>query len=291
MNVRQKGLFICFAVYAVALIASIIIAKHFVGMHQWAVVSIGHLVATLVVYIASYIYQNSSLYDPFWSVAPAPIAIYIAFWPESGVINYEKIILVLLPVLFWSIRLTYNWASKWEGLIEEDFRYINLKKGSKLRINFVDFFGIHLFPTAQVNLSLLPIYYILSKSSADIHWFLYCASLFALLAVVLETVADKQMKEFAKDPINRGTTMQKGLWKFSRHPNYFGEVSFWFGLFLMTLSLDDYPAWLFISPLSMYLMFALVTCKMMDNRSLEKRSDYADYMQKTSQLFLWPSSK
>ena len=99
------------------------------------------------------------------------------------------------------------------------------------------------------------------------------------------------MKEFAKDPINRGTTMQKGLWKFSRHPNYFGEVSFWFGLFLMTLSLDDYPAWLFISPLSMYLMFALVTCRMMDDRSLEKRSDYADYMQKTSQLFLWPPSK
>ena len=60
------------------------------------------------------------------------------------------------------------------------------------------------------------------------------------------------------------------------------------GLYFMALSAGSSPSWLFICPLSMYLMFALVTCRMMDNRSLARRSDYAEYMKNTSQLFLWP---
>ena len=107
----------------------------------------------------------------------------------------------------------------------------------------------------------------------------------------METIADRQMREFASDTSNHGTTMRSGFWKFSRHPNYLGEVSFWLGLFLMALTAESSPVWLFICPLSMYLMFALVTCKMMDDRSLERRPDYAEYMQKTSQLFLWPPAK
>jgi steroid 5-alpha reductase family enzyme len=99
------------------------------------------------------------------------------------------------------------------------------------------------------------------------------------------------MRAFASDSSNHGTTMRSGFWKFSRHPNYLGEISFWLGLFLMAVAGGNYPVWLFICPLSMYLMFALVTCKMMDDRSLERRSDYAEYMQKTSQLFLWPPTK
>ena len=291
MNERQKGLFICFWVYLIAFVVAIYCANQIIGAHQWVVVSFAHFVATCVVYIGSFIYKNSSLYDPFWSFVPAPIAVYVAFWPESEVLDYEKILLVLVPIIFWSFRLNLNWLRKWPGLIEEDFRYVKLKKGSRLWINFVDFFGIHMFPTFQVNLSLLPIYYILSTDTGDVSWLLYCASIFTILAVSLETIADRQMREFASIPSNHRATMRTGFWKFSRHPNYLGEVSFWLGLFLMALTAENYPVWLFICPLSMYLMFALVTCQMMDKRSLERRPDYAEYMQKTSQLFLWPPAK
>ena len=95
------------------------------------------------------------------------------------------------------------------------------------------------------------------------------------------------MSEFRSRPENKGKTMNRSLWKYSRHPNYLGEVLFWWGLYLMTLSVNLNFWWLIICPLSMTLMFTLVTCSMMDNRSLLNRPDYSTYMAKTSQLLLW----
>ena len=80
-------------VYVIALVVAVVGSYQFLGLHQWLLVLIGHLLATVVVFIASQLYKNSSLYDPFWSVAPIPIAIYVAFWPESSEVNIEKVIL------------------------------------------------------------------------------------------------------------------------------------------------------------------------------------------------------
>ena len=88
-------------------------------------------------FIASSLFKNSSFYDPFWSIAPIPIVIYISFWPDSENLDYEKIFLFFIPVLYWGIRLTYNWARRWEGLYDEDFRYEDLKE---LKFaSFIDF--------------------------------------------------------------------------------------------------------------------------------------------------------
>jgi steroid 5-alpha reductase family enzyme len=108
--------------------------------------------------------------------------------------------------------------------------------------------------------------------------------------VVLETIADEQMRIFRRSN-NIGLTMQKGLWAYSRHPNYLGEILFWWGLYFMTLSLEPDLWYLFVCPLIMNLMFSLITCQMMDNRSLEKRPDYQEYMNSTRQLIIWKSVK
>ena len=128
MSKRAKSFFITGVVYVIALVVAVVGSYQFLGLHQWLLVLIGHLLATVVVFIASQIYKNSSLYDPFWSVAPIPIAIYVAFWPESSDVNIEKVILILIPFMFWALRLTANWMRDWVGLEHEDFRYINLKK-------------------------------------------------------------------------------------------------------------------------------------------------------------------
>ena len=271
-----------------AFIAAIVTCYFFSSSNQWLMLLTGHLSATLVVFISSQIFKNSSLYDPFWSVAPLPIAIYISIYPESGEIDLEKIFLVNLPIIFWSIRLTSNWARDWRGLSDEDFRYVNLK--SKPFSFFIDLFGIHIYPTLQVNLSLVPIYFALSISVSEVNIYLYLASAFTFLAVVLETIADEQMRIFRRSN-NIGLTMQKGLWAYSRHPNYLGEILFWWGLYFMTLSLELDLWYLFICPLVMNLMFSLITCRMMDNRSLEKRPDYQEYMNSTRQLIIWKSVK
>ena len=288
MGIKVKSLIICLLVYVFALAISILICSNIV-LNQWVTVLIAHIIATVIVYIASSLFKNSSFYDPFWSIAPIPIVIYISFWPDSENLDYEKIFLFFIPVLYWGIRLTYNWARRWEGLYDEDFRYEDLKE---LKFaSFIDFFGIHLYPTLQVNLSLLPVYYGLSVSTNPSNYWLYLASFYTIMAVTLELISDNQLWKFKKNKDNKNEFIKTGLWSYSRHPNYLGEILFWWGIFFMTLAVDTSYWYLFICPLSMNLMFALITCKMMDDRSLVKRDGYKDYMDKTNQLLIFPKKR
>tara|TARA_B100000242_G_scaffold73848_1_gene47465 strand:- start:10768 stop:11472 length:705 start_codon:yes stop_codon:yes gene_type:complete len=230
------------------------------------------------------ILKNSSLYDPFWSVAPVPIVIYLATQYQNST---TLKVLVLGPILFWAIRLTRNWIISWKGFDHEDFRYIDLKNTNKFKAEFNNFFGIHLFPTLIVNLGLFPILYVLTNN-VSVNIFLYLASIFTLLAVILETVADEQMRGFRNNPYNSGKTMKYKLWKYSRHPNYLGEILFWYGIFFMGLSSGLMPYWTLICPTAMLALFVFASCPMMDERSLKNRSDYKEYMDKTSMLLLLP---
>ncbi len=279
--------FITFATYVIAFAVAFLTCFLLAEYNQWMMLLAGHISATLAVFGASQIFKNSSLYDPFWSVAPIPIVIFLSLKPISGQINLEKVLLISLPVLIWGIRLTLNWARDWKGLTDEDFRYVNLK--AKPFGFLIDLFGIHLYPTLQVNLSLLPIYYALSVSSNEVSFTLYLASIFTLAAILLETIADEQMRKFRRND-RSGKTMKSGLWAYSRHPNYLGEILFWWGLYLMTISIDITYWFLFVCPLVMNLMFTLITCQMMDKRSLERRIDYKDYMRTTNQLIIWKSN-
>ena len=283
---KLKALLICLLVYLLAFGCAVLACINFLQLNQWFVILLGHLTATLVVFVASSIYKNSSFYDPFWSVAPIPIALYLSIYPESEIINAEKIYLFLIPILFWALRLTFNWIRRWEGLLDEDFRYIDLKSLRFSRL--VDLFGIHIYPTLQVNLSLLPIYFALSVNTNEVNTWTYIFSLFTFMAVILELISDNQLWKFKQSSENTGKFIETGLWKYSRHPNYLGEVLFWWGIYFMTLSLDLNYWYLFVCPLAMNLMFSLKTCSMMDERSLLKREGYKSYMDRTNQLLILP---
>ena len=277
---------ICILIYLISFYLSYILVPESIS-NIWLKITIWHIYATIFIYIGSVILKNSSLYDPFWSVAPIPIALYLA-------LNFENTLivkfLVLTPIIFWALRLTRNWIISWKGFDHEDFRYIDLKNTSMLKAEFNNFFGIHLFPTLIVNLSLYPLVFILTNNSNS-SIFLSFASLFTFLAVLLETISDEQMREFRKNPLNKSKTMKYKLWKYSRHPNYLGEIGFWFGIYMMGLSSGMAPFWIIICPLTMLALFIFVSCPMMDNRSLMNRPDYKDYMEVTSQLMLLPPKK
>ena len=250
----------------------------------WLKITIWHVYATIFIYFGSVLLKNSSLYDPFWSIAPIPIVIYLAIHSENSMLLK---ILITLPIIFWATRLTLNWIISWQGFEHEDFRYINLKNTNKFKAEINNFFGIHLFPTFIVNICLYPLIYVFTNK-VDINFGLYIASIFTFFAVILETVADEQMRKFRLNPNNKGKTMKYKLWKYSRHPNYLGEIGFWFGIYFMGVSSGFAPFWIIICPLLMLALFVFVSCPMMDQRSLKNRSDYKDYMEKTSQLFLLP---
>ena len=136
----------------------------------------------------------------------------------------------------------------------------------------------------MVNICLFPLYYAISINSEPLNFIDWFFCFFTLLAVLLEHISDEQMHKFKARQNNVSKTMKSGLWKYSRHPNYLGEILFWFGIFGFSLSqsLDNW--WLIVFPLSMLSMFVFASIPMMDTRSLEKREDYLEYMKKTPPL-------
>ena len=274
---------VCIIIYLISFYVSFKILPVTIT-NVWLTITIWHIYATLFIYFFSYLLKNSSLYDPFWSVAPVPIAIYLATQFEN---NLSVKLIVLIPIIFWALRLTRNWLISWRGFEHEDFRYIDLKNTTKIKSEINNLFGIHVFPTLIVNLGLLPLLFIFTNK-INISFSLILASIFTFCAVILETVADEQMRKFRSDTSNKGKTMKYKLWKYSRHPNYLGEILFWFGICFMGLSSGFAPMWTLICPITMLALFVFVSCPMMDNRSLINRADYKEYMEKTSSLILLP---
>ena len=283
--IKDKGIsqLLCISIYIVSFYLAYVLLPESINF-IWLKITIWHINATIFIYLGSVLLKNSSLYDPFWSVAPVPIVIYLSIQSENSILLK---MLVIFPILLWATRLTRNWVISWEGFHHEDFRYINLKNTNKYKAEFNNFFGIHLFPTLIVNICLYPLVYIFIND-VDVNVYIYISSIITLIAVILETVADEQMRKFRSDPRNKGKTMKYKLWRYSRHPNYLGEVGFWFGIYFMGISSGFAPLWLIVCPLAMLLLFVFVSCPMMDERSLKNRPNYKEYMDNTSQLMLLP---
>ena len=274
---------VCIFIYVVSFYLSYLLLPESIT-DTWSKIVVWHIFATIFIYIGSLILNNSSLYDPFWSIAPVPIVVYLTLSFNN---NIELIVLVSLPIFFWAIRLTRNWLISWQGFDHEDFRYIDLKNTNRVQAEINNFFGIHLVPTMLVNIGLYPLIYI-TTNEIETNIFLYLASIFTIVAVILETVSDEQMREFKSNDENKGKTMKYKLWKYSRHPNYLGEVLFWYGIYFMGLSSGIASYWTILCPTLMLALFIFVSCPMMDKRSLNNRVDYKEYMDKTSQLLLLP---
>ena len=256
---KKLSLLLVYLWYLLALLISFRVTE-LIGIlgNIWLKILIAHVIATIVIYVGSVIHNNSSLYDPFWSIAPVPIIIFLYTLSDINNLSTLNKILISAPIIFWSLRLTRNWIISWDGFSHEDFRYIELKKGGKIKLEFINFTGIHLIPTLQVNLSLFPLYFLFnSYELSSLNYPLIFASIFTILAVIIETIADEQMRSFRSNKKNEGITMNKGLWKYSRHPNYFGEVMFWVGLYLMAFLSIKTPFWLILSPISMIILFIL----------------------------------
>ena len=278
---KKGSLTLVFIYYVISFYLAYIFTKT-IDLNGWSLLLVWHITATIIIFLFSKIHNNSSIYDPFWHVAPIPIVFYIA--SQSSLSSFQ-LSLVLSAFLFWALRLTYNWFLNWTNLDHEDFRYIDLKNKNKLLAFVNDLFGIHLIPTLIVNASLYPIY--IALTSDNLNNLVYVGFILIILAVVVQYIADSQMRDFRKDQKNFGKTMKYGLWKYSRHPNYLGEVSFWFGLYIFAVASGSTSVWLLACPMVMLALFVFISCPMMDNRSLKKRSDYKEYMDKTPQLIMW----
>ena len=144
--------------YLISFIASYFIVQLLEIKYIWMYILLWHLISTLFIYLFSIIHNNSSIYDPFWSVAPIPIVIFLSIHSTNNLLIN---LLIIIPIMLWALRLTLNWIYTWDGLLHEDFRYIDLKDTSSGKAFINNLFGIHIIPTLIVNISLFPISYVL----------------------------------------------------------------------------------------------------------------------------------
>ncbi|MBP6730452.1 MAG: DUF1295 domain-containing protein [Chitinophagales bacterium] len=250
---------------------------------------IADLIATIVVFGFSYLFKNSSLYDPYWSVAPPLLAWY---WFHAGSYNFVQEAMFWC-IMLWAIRLTLNWVRGWHGLKHEDWRYIMLHDKNPKLYWFTSFAGIHMFPTVMVFLGMLPVYFTAKyiDTYKECEGFCFNGSLLALGALItvgatlIELIADEQMRRFKKRA-KPGEFINEGLWKYSRHPNYFGEIAFWFGLWVMQMSIEPIW-WTAIGFIAMFIMFRFASIPMMEQKNLASKSGYANYMERVSMLVPW----
>jgi steroid 5-alpha reductase family enzyme len=214
------------------------------------------------------------------------IAPWLAFGPGAGRDLDPRVAVILVLTLAYGLRLTWNWARGWSGLGHEDWRYVDIRHQTGRAYWVASFFALHFFPTVMTFLGCLPLYAALVESSAPFGVLDALAVVVTAGAIAIEGVADNQLREFRRTS-TEGRICDVGLWRYSRHPNYFGEISFWVGLWMFGVAAGA-PWWTGVGALAMVVLFAGASIPMAEKRSLRRRPHYADHQQRVSMLIPWP---
>ncbi|MFO0575186.1 MAG: DUF1295 domain-containing protein [Polyangia bacterium] len=304
-RVRLRGapaFLIVLVAYALALLAGAATASALHAQPLWQRAAAADVVATLVIFVFSLLCDCSSIYDPYWSAAPLPIVLWLALAPGSTEVPLGRRVLVAALVGAWGVRLTVNWVRGWSGFSQEDWRYVNLRQSTGRAYWLVSLLGLHLLPTVTVFLGMLPLFPALGHAAplspagtpAPFGALDVLAALLTAAAVLIETVADEQLRAFRREHPQSGPICERGLWGRCRHPNYLGEISLWWGVFLFGLAAQPpartdgngllATAVLALGALWITLLFKLITIPMIDRRSLARRPRYREHMRRLPAL-------
>lgn len=264
-------------VYAAALAAGLVVAEAASGAGPLVAALLGDLAATGVVFLASVAFDNTSLYDPYWSVLPLPLAVWWYLHPDGGD-RAEAVRFALAAGLLglWGLRLTANFLQGWSGLGQEDWRYSAYRRLGMLRYRLVSFGGLQLMPTLVVFAAMLPVYALTRGPGRGPGWLDALAAGAALSAAVLESAADEQKRRH-RSAAAPGEFAASGLWALCRHPNYLGEVGFWWGIGALGLAAGWRYAWVMGGAAVMTLLFRLISVPLMDRRMAARYPGYAGF--------------
>lgn len=226
---------VCCAAYFAALQSAVLVTTsprllpEFVGSDPIRQGLYADICATLVVFAISYTVDNTSVYDPFWPVAPCALT---AFWAHkaasasAGVLAQRQWLAVVL-VWAWALRLLIGvpWCGWRQGIDREDWRYVEIrsKTGGGLRYWATSLLSLHLTPTLLVFATLRPFGVVITTSQESPTSTLTaaeaCAALVCVAAIAVEGVADEQLRRFRQtDAYRAGGCYESGLWRYSRHP-------------------------------------------------------------------------
>ena len=285
---RVIGLSALLVVYAVAICAGIFlyVVLSDAGMNDYFAILIADVAATVIVWASGVVLKTASAYDPYWSIQT--LIIYL-----SLLIKYNNwhvgSILLLAALVLYSARLTTNFIIGFHSLSYVDWRYKMLKEKSGKFYQVVNLLGICMFPTLVVYSASLPV--IAYATITEFSMLDIIGLSIVVLGTLLEFVADTQMKAFVKIRKDRSEVLNRGVWRYSRHPNYLGEISIWFGL-AFTLILSHFNYWYFVvGAIINLLMFIFISIPMEERHFKEYKPDYEQYKKETHMLLILPKKK
>jgi len=282
---RARSLLAVGAVYVAAALAAWLV-WHTLAGHPHFVLLAGLAAATAVTFVATLVTDNGSVFDAWWSVLPPFAALWLTGLSDADGPTPRQVA-VHAVVWFWAIRLTTNWAVGWPGLGHEDWRYVDLKERWPVPKWVVYVVAVEGVPTLFVWLGCLSLYPALALGDAGFGVLDGAALAVGLAAVALELAADEQMRAFAATK-QAGQLMDRGLWRLSRHPNYLGEILFWFSLWLFAMAAAPHIWWVVAGPLAMVGLFLCASIPMLDERSAARRPGFSAYASRTPALLPWP---
>jgi steroid 5-alpha reductase family enzyme len=278
-NQKARGIVVIGLIYLIVTLLGILVFRLSKGaMSEMLALFLADVVATVAVWGFGLFYKNVSVYDPYWSVAPP---VMFTIWAIYKSVFTLPVVLLLIAVWYWGIRLTCNWAFTFKGLSYEDWRYTRYRETQSLILfQVTNFFGLNMMPTVLVFVAMLPGFG-LFEGTASANIITWIGFVICITAATVQLVADTQIHRFRETHI--GQYCDVGLWKHGRHPNYFGEITMWWGVWTMYASLYGLN-WLIIGPVAMTALFLFISIPMMEQRQLQNKPGYAEYRKKTRRL-------
>lgn len=244
--------------------------------YQLSAISI--LIFIILIFIVAQIKNDNSKIDIGWGTGFIVSAFAMLF------LNINlKLIFVFLILFIWGSRLSIYIYIRSKGK-PEDFRYTEMRKNWGSRQKFNAFYRVFLLQAVLMYIVNLPIISAFHKGQAEFSPVNVAGLIIFVVGFLFETTADLQMYRFKKEESNKGKIIKSGLWKYSRHPNYFGEMILWWGIYLFTFQTETFW-WTIISPALISFLLLKVSGVPMLEKKFEKNPEWEIYRENTPAFF------
>lgn len=234
-----------------------------------------------LLWLVSLAVRNSSIVDMWWG--PAILLIGLAYWfTDAGAQSRSRMVLAL--VALWALRLAWHIGARNIGH-GEDFRYAKWRRERGGSWWWYSYFKVFLLQAVIAWIVAMPLYFsITSPEPARFTAFDFAGAIVFAIGFFFEAIGDAQLRRFKADPANAGRVLDTGLWRYTRHPNYFGEAVMWWGLGLFSVATGGYVG--MIGPAIMtFLLIRVSGVALLEQTLRETKPAYADYVARTSSFF------
>ena len=244
------------------------------------------VVAAMMVtgWFVSLVYKNVTIVDSLWGLGFVLVA-WLTFFMSDG--YGDRKILIALLVTLWGLRLSIylSWRNWGKG---EDPRYGTWREKSGDQFWIISLFKVFILQALFLWVISVAVQIGQQAPTPDrLTWLDGLGAIVWLIGFTFESLGDWQLARFKSDPASKGRVMDRGLWAYTRHPNYFGEFLVWWGIFLITLSTPN-SWWTIISPFIVTAVLLKMTGIPLTEQELVKnRPGYSDYVKRTSAFVPW----